>query len=134
MNKKLQHNLPDEFTLEKVMESEVGVFYFYGNIIVFEAYEGVVVSYKTGFSILLKFLSILGTKPFVYISNRVNSYSINPVDYKYVNNIPTLKSLGIVYYNEMGKANAELEEKFCKKPFQIFNNLTEAFIWAKNNL
>ncbi len=134
MQKKAPHNLPSGFQLKKRLDTDVGVFYFYENIVVFEAQESVVMSYKTGFSILLNILNYLGTKRVVYISNRVNSYSIKPMDYKYLNNIPTLRAIGIVNYSEVGHTNAELEAKFCKKPFHTFDNLTEAFIWAKNYL
>lgn len=128
------HNLPPDFQIKKVLETDIGMVYFYGNIVVFEANEGVILSYKTGFSILLKGLTIIGSKPFVYISNRTNSYSIKPMDYKYLNKVPTLKCMGIVAYSEVGQSNAELESNFCKKPFRIFDNLTEAAIWGKGFL
>ncbi|OAD91343.1 hypothetical protein A7A78_12345 [Aequorivita soesokkakensis] len=134
MQKITQHNLPNDFQLKSKLETDIGVVYFYGNIVVFEANEGVTLSYKTGFSVLLKGLTIVGTKPFVYISNRTNSYSIKPMDYKYLNKVPTLKCVGIVTYSEVGHSNAELESNFCKKPFRIFENLTEAVIWGKGFL
>ncbi len=134
MQKITQHNLPNDFQLKSKLETDIGVVYFYGNIVVFEANEGVTLSYKTGFSVLLKGLTIVGTKPFVYISNRTNSYSIKPMDYKYLNKVPTLKCVGIVTYSEVGYSNAELESNFCKKPLRIFDNLTEAVIWGKGFL
>ncbi|MEH6763245.1 MAG: hypothetical protein V7655_02000 [Aequorivita antarctica] len=127
-------NLPLDFPLKKKLETEIGMVYFYNNIVVFEAKEGIIMSYKTGFSILLKGLSFLGTKPWVLISNRVNSYSIKPMDYKYLNKVPTLRAVGVVNYHELGHSNAELEAKFCKKPFQMFDNLTEAVVWGKGYL
>ena len=134
MEQILPHNLPPNFQLEKIFESDIGKVYFYKNIVVFEAKEGIVLSYKTGFSILLKGLSILGTKPFVYISNRIHSYSVKPMDYKYLNKVPTLKAVALVNYNEAGHLNADLEAKFCKKPFRVFDNLQEAFIWGNGFL
>jgi hypothetical protein len=134
MEKNSPHNLPPDFLLNKIRETDIGVVYFYGNIIVFEANEGVVMSYKTGFSVLVKGLNYLGANSWVYISNRVNSYSIKPIDYKYLNEVPTLAAIGVVNYTEVGHTNAELEAKFCKKPFQMFHNLTEAVIWGKGYL
>lgn len=128
------HNLHSDFQLKKVLETNIGLVYFYGNLIVVEANEGIVLSYKTGFSVLLNGLSMLGAKPWVYISNRIHSYSIKPMDYKYLNKVPTLKAIGIVNYNEMGHLNATLEAKFCKKPFMVFNNLQEAAIWGNSFL
>lgn len=130
----MQQILPPDIQLKKRMVTEIGVISFYDNFIVFEAREGVVVSYKTGFSTLPKVLVYMGTKRWVFISNRVNSYSINPVDYKYFNKIPFLRAVAIVYYNEITYTNAQLEGKFCKKPFNIFNNLIDAFSWGKGFL
>ena len=131
MEKIAPHNLPPGLQLKKKLETDIGMVYFYNGIVIFEAKEGVVLSYKTGFSILLKGLNYLGTKPWVYISNRVHSYSIKPMDYKYLNKVPTLRAVGVVNYNEVGHTNAELAAKFCKKPFQMFANLLEAAIWGK---
>lgn len=134
MEKISPHNLPSEFHLRKVMETEIGIIYFYGNILVFEGHEGIVLSYKTGFSILLKSLQVLKAKPWIYISNRVNSYSTKPMDFKYLNNVPTLKAIAVVNYSDFSEMNAELEAKFCKKPFQSFDNFQDAAVWGKTFL
>ncbi|MRT16016.1 hypothetical protein F3C99_03495 [Vitellibacter sp. q18] len=134
MEKISPHRLPSEFQLKEILETPIGLVYFYGNIVVFEANEGVTLSYKSGFSILLKGLTIVGTKPVAYISNRIHSYSIKPIDYKYLNKVPTLKCVGIVTYTDLGHSNAQLESKFCKKPFGIFGDLSEAVLWGKGYL
>ena len=92
MKKLSPHKLPEDIVLKNVLETDIGTVFFYGNIVVFEAKEGIVLSYKNGFSILLKGLKILGAKPWVYISNRVNSYSIKPIDYKYLNKNTNVES------------------------------------------
>ncbi|WP_410005048.1 hypothetical protein [Aequorivita nionensis] len=134
MQKTSPHNLPADFQLKKTLDTDIGMVYFYDNIVVFEAKEGIIMSYKTGFSILLKGLNYLGPKRWVLISNRVHSYSIKPMDYKYLNKVPTLRAVGVVNYSEVGHSNAQLEAKFCKKPFQMFDDLTEAVIWSKGFL
>lgn len=134
MQKISPHNLPPNFQLKKTLDTEIGMIYFYDTIVIFEAKEGIIMSYKTGFSILLKGLNYLGSKRWVLISNRVHSYSINTMDYKYLNKVPTLRAVGVVNYRELGHSNAELEAKFCKKPFQMFDNVTEAAIWGKGYL
>lgn len=116
------------------METDIGMVYFYNGIVVFEANEGIVLSYKTGFSILLQGLNYLGGNPWVFISNRIHSYSIETMDFKYLNKVPTLKAVAIVNYSEIGHQNAELEGKFCEKPFKVFDNLQEAAIWGKGFL
>lgn len=128
------HNLPQELKLKTVLHTDIGTIYFYGNIMIFEGNEGIVLSYKTGFSILLKCLRILKAKPWVYVSNRVNSYATKPIDFKYLNNVPTLKAIAVINHSDFGEMNSELEAKFCKKPFQTFNTVLEAANWAKTFL
>lgn len=115
------HNFPAEFQLTNVMEMDIGNYFFYGNVVIVEAKEGILLSYKKDFSVLLNALDITGGSPWVYIANRINSYAIQPLDYKYLNKIPSLKALGVVYYTELGHSNAQLEAKFCKKPFEAFS-------------
>ncbi|MEM0516993.1 MULTISPECIES: hypothetical protein [Aequorivita] len=131
MNLNPPHNLPSNFKLEKVLETNIGIIYFYGNIVVVEAKEGTTVSHKSGFSTLLQGLAYLGTKPWVYIAHRVQSYSVKPTDYKYLNKVTTLKAMVVVAYSDIARSNAELESKFCKKPFAVFDDLTLAAIWGK---
>ncbi|MDP2686392.1 MAG: hypothetical protein Q8O62_04165 [Aequorivita sp.] len=134
MQKISPHNLPPDFQLKKTLETEIGMIYFYDNIVIVEANEGIVFSYKNGFSVLLKTLNILGTKPWVYISNRVQSYSVKPIDYKYLNKVPSLKAMAIVVYSDIAQNNTALESKFCKKPFGVFQNVSDAVIWGKGFL
>ncbi len=128
------HKLPPEFHLDKEMETKIGMYYFYGNIVVVEVKEGIILSYKTEFSILLSTLTLLGSEPWVYIANRVHSYSIKPLEYKYLNEIPTLMGIAIVNYNPIARSNAVLESKFCTKQFEVFHNLVTAVHWAKSLL
>ena len=79
-------------------------------------------------------LKYVGSRPFVYIANRVNSYSVNPNDYVYLEKVPTLKGIAIVTPTELGKKNAELELNFFRKPMEIFDNVSEAYLWGKQLL
>ena len=49
MEKIAPHNLPSGFQLKKKLETDIGVIYFYDTVVVFEAKEGIVMSYKPGF-------------------------------------------------------------------------------------
>ena len=48
----------------------------------------------------------------IYISNRVNSYSLDPNDYSHLNQIPTLKAIGVVQYQKSLKTAIEFEKIF----------------------
>ncbi|MCW9038648.1 hypothetical protein [Altibacter sp.] len=134
MNATSPHNFPASVSLRHVLETDLGMVFFYDNIVVVEAYEGVTISYITGFSILVKGLQKLGTRPWVYIANRINSYSVNPNDYKYLEKIPTLKGLVIITPDEIGKKNAALEANFFNKPFTVVDDLASAYKCAQSFL
>jgi len=134
MNTNPPHLFPEAVTLQKVFEMDIGTAYFYNNIVVVEAKEGVTISYQTGFAFLVKGLQYLGTKPWVYIANRINSYSVNPNDYKYLEKIPTLKGIAIVTPTELGKKNAALEANFFNKDFIVVDDLASAYIWGRELL
>ncbi|RFN57934.1 hypothetical protein [Marixanthomonas ophiurae] len=128
------HSLPSSAVLKSIFNSEIGTIYFYGNIAIVEANEGVTLSYKNAFPVLVKGLNYLKVSSWVYISNRIHSYSLNPHDYKYLEKIPTLKGISIVYGSEIGKKNAAMESIFFNKPHTSFSTLTEAYNWSKELL
>jgi len=125
------HQLPDTVNITKVIKADVASIYIYKNeIIVIEVKEGVILSIKNGKKLLLKTLKAVGTNPCVLISNRINSFSINPNDYIYLEKIPTLLGIAIVYYNDTTKTTGKLESNFYKKPFKTFNNIIDAYNWS----
>ena len=71
-------------------------------------------------------------KPFVYITHRVNSYSVDPSVYKETSKINNLVGFCVVSKNFMAKRTAEIEKLFLNRPFEIFDTLTEAITWAES--
>jgi hypothetical protein len=100
------------------------------SVAIIEIAEGTSLSYKNGIQTFRRLLSIIGDQPWVYISNRVNSYSLDPNDYKHLNEISTLKGIGVIQYKRSIKTAMELEKLFVKKPFKTFNDLDSAIEWA----
>lgn len=70
-------------------------------------------------------------KPFVYITNRKNSYSVNPAIYLKTSKIENLEGFAIVTKKYNAKINAEIERMFLTKPLEIFEELQDAVDWAK---
>lgn len=70
--------------------------------------------------------------PFIYITNRVHSYSVDPAIYKLTSQISNLKGFAVVTKTILAKKNAELEKLFLNKPFEIFSEIDEAISWAKS--
>lgn len=73
-------------------------------------------------------------KAFVYITHRINSYSVDPKIYLETSKIENLKGFAVVSQNYKAKVNAQVEKMFFNKPFEIFTNLDDAINWADNLL
>ncbi|WP_299381371.1 hypothetical protein [uncultured Lacinutrix sp.] len=71
-------------------------------------------------------------KNFVYISNRKNSYAVNPTVYFETKKIKNLIGFAVVSQKEITKNNALIEKLFVDKPFKIFKELNEATSWANS--
>ncbi|MDB9755989.1 hypothetical protein OAB20_06855 [Winogradskyella sp.] len=69
-------------------------------------------------------------KPFVYITHRLNSYSVNPKIYYETSKIENLKGFAVVSSNYKAKENAQIEKLFFNKPFEIFTSLEDAISWT----
>ena len=69
-------------------------------------------------------------KNMVYISNRVKSYSVNPLIYAETEKIPNLVAIALIPKTKLMRRSAEYERKFFDKPYEIFDNLSNAMEWA----
>ena len=70
-------------------------------------------------------------QPFVYITHRVHSYSVNPNIYPKTAQVKNLVGFAVVSADYKAKLNAKIEKMFFKKPFHIFGELDEAKKWAE---
>lgn len=129
------HNIDEHFILTKIIESRIAFVYIYNkNIVVVEVKNGVKLSYASGTSLLLQTMVALKNRSWIYISNRIHSYSVVPTDYKHLHKINTLKGLSIVSKESVINSNPPIEEAFCKKPFKLSYNLNESMLWAAKAL
>ncbi|MGY0392130.1 hypothetical protein ACW5R3_06220 [Bizionia sp. KMM 8389] len=69
-----------------------------------------------------------------YISNRINSYSVDPFIYVEIEKIPNIIAMAIIPENQTMKNNAEFERSFYDKPYEIFDNLNAAINWIHDLL
>ncbi|EGV42761.1 hypothetical protein BZARG_2496 [Bizionia argentinensis JUB59] len=67
-----------------------------------------------------------------YISNRVKSYSVDPLTYVETEKIPNLLAIAMIPETEIMRNNAEYERNFYDKPYEIFDNLSDAIAWVHN--
>ncbi|MHA7059388.1 hypothetical protein ACWGOQ_0019330 [Aquimarina sp. M1] len=84
--------------------------------------------------LLLEFVrKYFDNKPFVYISNRVNSYAVDPTVYHETEKIDNLMGIAVVSKNCRQQRLTELEGKFFEKKLKYFTNINDALNW-KNEL
>lgn len=93
--------------------------------------EGVTVTEKLHDILVEKALSHYNSKPFVYLTHRINSYAVDTSIYSKTSKLQNLYGFGVISKNYLAKSNAEIEKLFLKKPFKIFDNLDDAIDWAK---
>lgn len=105
---------------------------FYDNYVISIINEGVTVSKDISDKISNAALDYYQGKPFVYITHRIHSYSVDPNVYTDVSKIKNLAGFVVVSESKMSIKNALLEKIFLNKPFQIFTSLEDAILWAEN--
>lgn len=119
----VQHNL------------EIGTFKFYKNIMLGEINEGMHVDFNSTLVPIQLCHQIYKQAPIIYISNRINSYSIDPVSfYEAIQIIPNLIGFAIVTQNQRRQTLACLEKLFMQKPIDVFAEMADAFTWGTNLL
>ncbi|HLV14751.1 MAG TPA: hypothetical protein VKY41_06190 [Xanthomarina sp.] len=67
----------------------------------------------------------------VYITYRINSYSVDPKVYIKTAQISNVLGIAVVNGNESRLDNTDIEQMFYKKPFRTFDSLDNAVDWAK---
>lgn len=112
------------------------IFLDFCEISIYENYVVAIVNH--GVNIALKHNKVLveitenhfKNKPFVYITHRIHSYSVDPKIYFEISKIENLKGIAVVSKDYKAKVNAQIEKRFFSKPFEIFANLSDAFSWT----
>ncbi len=104
---------------------------FYDNYIISILNEGVNLTVEMSNKMSKIALDYYQGKPFVYITNRVHNYTVDSEVYTEISKMKTLAGFVVVSDKKLSIKNALLEKIFLDKPFQIFNNLDDAILWAK---
>ena len=118
--------------IKEIRECEFGIFYFFDGLVISEINEGVVFNWGMAQKIIDIAYEVLGRdKPIAYISNRVNNYSVIPMDWlKFYKNRHQLEFYSVVAYNKNGFSSIVLERMFFRNNIRQFSNLEEAVEWS----
>lgn len=104
---------------------------FYDKYVIAKINEGVHLDHQHN-EALIKVIEDHYSKPFVYITHRINSYSVDPNVYPRATKVEFLKGFAVVSNKYQAKINAQIEQLFFGKPFEIFSELEDAIDWAEN--
>ena len=118
--------------MNKTIKTRAGNLHLYDNYIIAEVNEG-----ETVTTLYADIITDLGnthykSKPFIYISNRINSYAVDPIVYKKTSEIESLIGFAIVSKKRIALRNTEIESLFSSKPLKLFTNLEDAITWIKS--
>jgi hypothetical protein len=69
-------------------------------------------------------------RPFVYITNRKNSYAVDPSIYYETAKIANLSAFAVVSKDAIAEKTVAVEKMFFNKPFQLFTEMENAIAWA----
>lgn len=112
----------------------------FGEITVYNDYvytvmnEGITVSPNLN-DILLAVAEIYySDREFVYITHRINSYSIDPIVYIETSKIKNLKGFIAVCPNKSLIESFRIEKLFFEKPFAVYQTLDEALAYKEELL
>ena len=110
---------------------DIGDFHFFENFVVAEFKQGAYVSFNDFKEIFDLSLEFFDTKPYGFISNRVNSFSVNLLDIiKHKHNISHLSAYAIVTYSHNTKRMLAIEDYYFKSKRKRFNSLIDAANWV----
>ncbi|OIQ24001.1 hypothetical protein [Lacinutrix sp. MedPE-SW] len=119
--------------IEETHHLPIGSIYFFEYFVVTEFNEGEHIDLSASETFINLSKSFFSSKKaFGIITNRINRFSVNPLDIKkYSDKLENLESFcSITYNNEYDNMNVEIEKRFTSKPFFITKDFKEAFNWT----
>ncbi len=113
----------------------LGDLYFFDHFLIAEFKEGVNIDFDNFKEASLLIRQFYGDRPIGFVSNRVNSYSINLTEAEKFNNAyPNLKAHAVVAYSTLSEKIYEIENHFFKFKRELFHDIDEAIEWVEHIL
>ncbi len=116
------------------IENALAKVWIYENVVIAEVVPGVEINYKNTFDLVVKGVNYIDFKPWAYISHRIHAYDVDPKFYKYIHLIPHLKGMAVVIPKESTEYPEIPTKETLKKEIAVFDDLSSAYIWAKELL
>ena len=116
--------------MKRLLTYEFGTLKLYENYVLSEINEGVTIPADASFILAKIAIEHYKGEPFAYISNRKNSYSVDPAVYIEASKIKNLVGFGIVTNIPIAKNISQIERMFSRKHYETFEIISEAKTWA----
>ena len=124
-----------EQTFMRTHELEIGTFRFYEDMVVGEIHEGKQITPDNSLPLFALAWEQYRNKSMVYISDRKNSYSLDPtMHFETKKLLPFVAGYAWIVYNPVAERAARLEERFLDFPTAVFRSMDPALTWAWNLL
>ncbi|WP_138433507.1 hypothetical protein [Winogradskyella algicola] len=121
-----------DFTFKEV---SLGKLFYNEKYMIAEFNEGVDLNFKNFNEVTTLIKLQFRDRPFGFISNRINSYSINLSDAnKFNQKFPNVKAYAVVAHNPITEKVFEIEERFFKFNRRSFRDLNDAIDWVEKAL
>ncbi|MCF4101445.1 hypothetical protein L1I30_07200 [Gillisia sp. M10.2A] len=119
----------------KTLELEYTTLEFYENFVVSQVREDVIFSKSQVYDLAIICSAHYAGKKYVYISNRVNNYNVDPIVYVQLEKMKkNLYGIGVVINKPSTLNMVQFEQTFIKTNSNIFFKLEEAMEWAEELL
>jgi len=117
-------------------DSKIGTLHFLENMVISEIKEGMHLSFKSSYNYLRQIADFYGdNKPYGFISNRVNTFSIEALDFpKFINILTHLKVYAAISYSHFDKMNMEIERQFCRVHYKDFETIMDSYHYVNKYL
>ncbi|MFN4763950.1 hypothetical protein ACKGJN_12555 [Gillisia sp. Q332] len=120
--------------LIETMELNFTTLKFYKDFVVSKIKEDVVLDKNNTEALVEACSGIYQGERFIYISQRFNSYNVDPLIYVDLEKATNLWGIAIVSTKASALKMAFFEKNFAKFPFEIFTEFEESLTWAKEIL
>ncbi|WAC01185.1 hypothetical protein N7U66_13705 [Lacinutrix neustonica] len=125
----------ENYKLIKSYTFNFGKVDFYENFLITEISEGFCFDIDDALKVSELVTLHFQDKPFAYISNRVHSYSLIPMNYLKIKEVfPTIAAFAAVTYTVLQESMIDVENTFLDGFLKNFNSVDQAVSWCQSKL
>ena len=115
---------------QKIIQLDFSVLKFFDCYVISRLKEDVVFDRPQVQELVQVCNDYFGDRHFVYISQRVHNYNVNPTIYLKLKEAKNLCGIAVVSQKTSALNMASFEKNFAKVPFEVFLELKDAKTWA----